>query len=116
MTEKLNEEKINTNENEVKNDSNLEEIDNFATINGDEGDLASALETAERNYVISSILNRPKKTLPPDFDGCCVECGEEIPKIRIEKLQTDLCVNCQAALEKKQKIEGKYIRERLQFS
>ena len=74
------------------------------TFSGDDADQASAIETYQRDLILKSFTNRPQRELPPDFDGCCVECGEEIPKFRLEKLKSTLCVHCQELLEKKNKL------------
>lgn len=42
---------------------------------------------------------------PPDFDGRCVCCGEEIPAARI-KFGAITCVPCQTLLERRRSIGG----------
>lgn len=84
---------------EIKNDDLLDiELPSFS---GDDADKASAVETYQRNLIINNILSKQARELPPNFDGCCVECGEEIPKFRLEKLKSTLCVHCQEFLEKR---------------
>lgn len=90
------------NKNEITN--NIIEIDALSQLgSGDEADQASLLESYEREMAVRSIIGKQPKDLPPDFDGCCVECGDEIPKFRLEKLKSTLCVHCQEILELKQK-------------
>lgn len=69
---------------------------------GDEGDIAAALEEYERNSSLNNVLKSIPRSLPPDFDGCCVDCGEEIPEVRL-KLFCIRCVDCQTKLEKMNK-------------
>lgn len=84
--------------------NNIIEIDALSQLgSGDEADQASLLESYEREMAVRSILDKKPKELPPDFDGCCVECGDEIPPYRLEKLKSTLCVHCQEIIELKQK-------------
>ena len=40
---------------------------------------------------------------PPDFDGCCIHCGEEIPAARIN-FGAVTCVPCQTLLERRRSL------------
>jgi hypothetical protein len=65
---------------------------------GDEGDCSSLIESYERDQALKNHLQSNRRTLPHDFDGFCVECGEEVPEVRI-KLGFDNCVSCQELKE-----------------
>lgn len=82
-----------------------EEIDSHDVY--DEGDIASALE---RGF-ITQALNRHKEKVAaeshPDFDGeSCLDCGTEIPELRL-KMGRIRCVDCQAELERRNKMFGR---------
>lgn len=53
----------------------------------------------KKNKAIEEIRAR-LPTQPPDFDGMCVECGDDIPALRI-KFGAINCVMCQEIAEKK---------------
>ena len=52
---------------------------------------------------VENLLAQNKKALdvviPDNFDGCCTECGREIPKERLEAVKTTLCAPCKNAGE-----------------
>ena len=94
-------EKINSN-NLHTEETNLENFEttvvDLAQRGGDEGDCSSLIESYERDQAIKNYLQQNKRTLPANFDGFCVECGEEVPEVRI-KLGFDNCVSCQELKE-----------------
>lgn len=71
----------------------------------DEVDMAShlALSYTENALKMHREKNK-KKTLSPDFDGVtCVECGDDLPQVRIE-MGVDLCTSCQTDIEEREKL------------
>lgn len=70
----------------------------------DEGDLASAYE---RGFIQDALNKHKEKLAPethPDFDGeTCIDCGTEIPAIRLS-MGRIRCVDCQNKLEKRKKL------------
>ena len=65
----------------------------------DEGEMAQFIQLKEQAAISARAreLNRPE--FHPDFDGKnCVECGEAMPKGRLE-LKRVRCVDCQSFLE-----------------
>ena len=72
----------------------------------DSFDQASEVEQAFRDAAISAARAAERK--PKDFDGeNCYDCGLEIPLARLS-LGKFRCVQCQALLEKAQKLNGKH--------
>lgn len=73
----------------------------------DEADIASALEAG---FIAQALERHKEKVAPekhPDFDGeTCVDCGIEIPQVRLDMGKVR-CVNCQAELEKINKLYGR---------
>jgi RNA polymerase-binding transcription factor DksA len=73
----------------------------------DEGDIASAIEMG---FIAQALSRHKEKVAPeqhPDFDGeNCLECGNEIPMVRLE-MGKIRCVHCQEALELRNKMFGK---------
>ncbi len=73
----------------------------------DEVDIASALEMG---FIAKALEAHKSKVAPethPDFDGeSCIDCGDEIPQLRLN-MGKIRCVYCQEALEKKNKLHGK---------
>lgn len=72
----------------------------------DEGDIASALEMS---FIAQALEAHKSKVAPethPDFDGeTCIDCGDDIPQIRLD-MGRIRCVHCQETLEKKKKMRG----------
>lgn len=72
----------------------------------DEGDIASALELG---FIAHALEMHKAKVAPethPNFDGeSCVDCGDDIPQIRLD-MGRIRCVHCQETLEKKNKMRG----------
>lgn len=64
--------------------------------------MAEALTQSMVEAGIKRVVDQLPKQ-PPDFDGCCVCCGEEIPAARI-KFGAITCVPCQTLLERKRSI------------
>lgn len=65
-------------------------------------DEASNLEEQQRVSAINKIQLR--EPTPPEFDNVhCIECEDEIPKIRLD-LGKFRCVYCQEDLERKEKL------------
>lgn len=74
----------------------------------DETDLAQHLQLLSIASIQKQARERANKPLNPDFDGVhCVECGEEIPKNRLAKIRTDLCVDCQQEIEDMNKLKNR---------
>lgn len=73
----------------------------------DEADIASALEAG---FIAQALERHKEKVAPekhPDFDGeTCVDCGIDIPQVRLDMGKVR-CVNCQAELEKINKLYGR---------
>lgn len=88
--------KIQTNETNLENFETT--VVDLAQRGGDEGDCSSLIESYERDQALKNHLQSNRRTLPHDFDGFCVECGEEVPELRI-KLGFDNCVSCQELKE-----------------
>lgn len=61
--------------------------------------MAQALAQSEVEAGIKRAVDQLPKQ-PPDFDGCCVSCGEEIPAARIN-FGAITCVPCQSLLERR---------------
>lgn len=71
-------------------------------------DLASELEMAHTAHSLrqTQLANRPEQVKNEDGtwpEPDCVDCGEEIPKARLE-LGKVRCIHCQEFLEKRNKI------------
>ena len=61
--------------------------------------MAQALAQSEVEAEIKrAVAQLPKQ--PPNFDGCCVSCGEEIPAARIN-FGAITCVPCQTDRERR---------------
>lgn len=57
----------------------------------DEADMASRAEARATAEAIDAQRNKMMRRLDPDFDGVyCVECGDVIPKARLEILKYDV--------------------------
>lgn len=65
----------------------LEHAERLARAEVEEG-LARAQEAARR------------QTTPEDWDGCCIECGDEVPAERVALTGSVLCVECKAFHER----------------
>lgn len=61
--------------------------------------MAQALAQSEVEAGIKRAVDQLPKQ-PPDFDGCCVSRGEEIPAARIN-FGAITCVPCQTLLERR---------------
>ena len=61
--------------------------------------LAETLMRAEVEAGIKRAISQLPKQ-PPNFDGCCVSCGEEIPAARIN-FGAITCMPCQTLLERR---------------
>mgnify|MGYP001395007076 CR=1 FL=1 len=73
----------------------------------DEADIASALEMGYMAQALEAHKAKVAKETHPDFDGeSCIDCGEEIPKLRLS-MGRIRCVYCQEALERKNKLHGR---------
>lgn len=61
--------------------------------------MAEALALGEvEEGIRKTVALLPKQ--PPDFDGCCEDCGEEIPAARL-KFGAVTCLQCQVVREKR---------------
>ncbi len=70
----------------------------------DQSDRASLIEAAFTEESIEIARKAMAPETHPDFDGIhCVECGEEIPDIRL-RLGKVRCVECQSAIERRHKL------------
>lgn len=61
--------------------------------------MAQALAQIEVEAGIKRAVSQLPKQ-PPDFDGCCVSCGDELPAARIN-FGAITCVTCQTLLERR---------------
>lgn len=61
--------------------------------------MAQALTQSEVEAGIKRAVDQLPKQ-PPDFDGCCIDCGEEIPAARIN-FGAITCVPCQTDRERR---------------
>lgn len=70
----------------------------------DEGDMASAYQMRENAMALQKAKAAMAPETHPDFDGeSCVDCGEDIPKLRLGMGKVR-CVHCQGSLERKSKL------------
>ena len=70
----------------------------------DEGDMASAYQMRENAMALAKAKAAMAPETHPDFDGeSCVDCGDDIPKLRLNMGKVR-CVHCQTALERKGKL------------
>jgi RNA polymerase-binding transcription factor DksA len=66
----------------------------------DEVDMASELEMIFNEKAIEAVTARLKPETDPDFDGkTCVECGDDMPPIRLAYNRIRCC-NCQTIKER----------------
>jgi RNA polymerase-binding transcription factor DksA len=73
----------------------------------DEADIASALEMGYMAQALEAHKAKVAKETHPDFDGeSCIDCGEEIPQLRLS-MGRIRCVYCQESLERKNKLHGR---------
>lgn len=73
---------------------------------GDIADQAADQEEAFRVMALKTITKANGPEFHPDFDGeHCISCGNQIEEGRL-KLQKIKCVECQAAMEKLNKMRG----------
>lgn len=69
-------------------------------------ELAAILAEREREQGIARVKALAGPETHPDFDGkTCVECGEDIPPVRLSMGKVR-CVYCQTLLEKRRKGYG----------
>lgn len=70
----------------------------------DDGDQASAYQMRENAIALQKAKAAMAPETHPDFDGeTCVDCGEDIPKLRLTMGKVR-CVHCQSSLERKSKL------------
>ena len=71
-------------------------------LQGDEGDIASQFEEAERAAAISRLRLGPQEEPDEDDRGnrYCLDCGEIIPPARVQAVQAVRCVDCASLLER----------------
>ena len=70
----------------------------------DEGDMASAYQMRENALALAKAKAAMAPETHPDFDGeSCVDCGDDIPQLRLSMGKVR-CVHCQTALERKGKL------------
>jgi phage/conjugal plasmid C-4 type zinc finger TraR family protein len=71
----------------------------------DDIDRAQAIEEMQREQAIKA---NHKPSEAPEYDGSgnriCIECGTIIPPRRIDAINAVRCVDCQQALEQKQRV------------
>lgn len=70
---------------------------------------SEAMLEKRKNEAIEQIRAR-LPTQPLDFDGLCVDCGDDIPPLRI-KFGASNCVMCQEIAEKKARHSHAQIRD-----
>ena len=61
--------------------------------------MAQALAQSEVEAGIKRAVSQLPKQ-PPDFDGCCIDCGEELPTPRLS-FGAITCVPCQTDRERR---------------
>lgn len=68
----------------------------------DDVDRASKLEQIQREIALKA--HRSGVSLAQELVGVryCLDCGEEVPRKRIESVNADRCIECQTLLELKQ--------------
>ncbi len=90
------------------NDYDLNKVDlDFENEVYDEADIASALEMGFIAQALEAHKAKVAKETHPDFDGeSCIDCGEQIPELRLS-MGRIRCVYCQEALERKNKLHGR---------
>lgn len=95
-------------ESNLTQDYDLNHIDlDFENEVYDEADIASALEMGFIAQALEAHKAKVAKETHPDFDGeSCLDCGEEIPQLRLD-MGRIRCVHCQEALERKNKLHGR---------
>ena len=64
--------------------------------------MAQALTQSEVEAGIKRAISQLPKQ-PPNFDGCCVSCGDLLPAARIN-FGAITCVTCQTRLERRRSI------------
>ncbi|MGK9452695.1 TraR/DksA C4-type zinc finger protein [Acidithiobacillus caldus] len=71
-------------------------------LQGDEGDIASQFEEAERAAAISRLRQGLQEDPDEDDQGnrYCLDCGEIIPPARVQAVQAVRCVDCASLLER----------------
>lgn len=80
-----------------------EDTDPLVPQTADENDRASAWEAVFNDDAIRAVRQKVAPETHPDFDGRhCVECGDALPKVRLENGRIR-CVSCQEILERKDK-------------
>jgi len=86
-------------------------------LQGDEGDVASQFEEAERSAAIANMRRAAIPAEEPDEDAhgrYCLDCGDTIPPARVEAVQAVRCVECANRREKSaRKVSGSDIRRYL---
>ena len=77
----------------------------------DEGDMASAYQMRENAMALAKAKAAMAPETHPDFDGeSCVDCGDDIPTLRLSMGKVR-CVHCQTALERKGKLFATRVEE-----
>lgn len=80
------------------------EADGYIGALADEADRASVIEAAFNADALRDARLKAQAEKHPDFDGKhCVECGEELPRVRLA-LGRVRCVECQSMLERQRKL------------
>lgn len=67
--------------------------------------MAQALAQSEVEAGIKRAVDQLPKQ-PPNFDGCCVSCGDLLPAARIN-FGAITCVPCQTLLERRRSVMGR---------
>lgn len=85
-------------------ESTLPEVDNTEVY--DEVDYAQMQQIEQNNQSIQKIREALAPETHPDFDGSsCIDCGLEIPQLRLQ-MGKIRCTHCQTVLESKKKLYG----------
>lgn len=80
----------------------MQDSENYA----DELDRAAVLQDRMNEDALAAAKEKNKPETHPDFDGeTCVECGEDMPLVRLQ-LGRIRCISCQQIREKRIKTIG----------
>lgn len=86
-----------------------------SVIHGDVADVASEYEQRDRDLALAKRRSEPVED--PDEDDAgnryCLDCGEIIPKARVEAVQAVRCVGCAGAKERGQRLHKIEVVEQL---
>ena len=75
-------------------------------IHGDLADVAAVYEQRDRDMALARMRSGPVEAPDEDAQGnrYCLDCGDTIPKARVEAVQAVRCVSCVGAKEGGQRL------------